>query len=76
MRKKNWLLAMSLAVVSLAGCGPSTATIESIEGINISSQQEGIWVSGTGEVSAVPDIINLRFGIEATETSVAEVQSV
>ena len=76
MVKKNWLLVMSLAlvlaVVSLAGCGPGTTTIE---GINISSQQEGIWVTGTGEVSAVPDIVNLRLGIEATETSVAEAQT-
>lgn len=79
MAKKNWLLAMSLAlvvaVVGLAGCGPGTATIESIEGINISSQQEGIWVSGTGEVTTVPDIVNLRLGIEATETSVADAQA-
>ena len=79
MRKKNWLLAMSLAlvlgVVGLAGCGPGTTTIEGIEEINISNQQEGIWVTGTGEVSAVPDIVNLRLGIEATETSVAEAQT-
>ena len=79
MRKKNWLLVISLAlvlaVVSLAGCGPGTATIEGIEGINISNQQEGIWVTGTGEVSAVPDIVNLRLGIEATETSVAAAQT-
>lgn len=79
MGKKNWLpivgLALVLVMVSLAGCGPSTTIKESIEGINISNQQEGIWVSGTGEVSAVPDIVDLRLGIEATETSVAEAQT-
>lgn len=79
MGKKNWLpivgLALVLVIVSLAGCGPGATTIESIEGINISNQQEGIWVSGTGEVSAVPDIVDLRLGIEATETSVAEAQT-
>jgi len=79
MRKRDWSLAMSLAlilvVVGLVGCGPGTATIEGIEGINISNQQEGIWVTGTGEVSAVPDIVSLRLGIEATETSVDEAQT-
>jgi len=79
MGKKNWLpivgLALVLVIVSLAGCGPSTTIKESLEGINISNQQEGIWVSGTGEVSAVPDIVDLRLGIEATETSVAEAQT-
>ena len=79
MKRKNWLLiavlALVVAVVSLAGCGPSTTTIESVEGINITSQQEGIWVSGTGEVTTVPDIVNLRLGIEATEMSVTEAQT-
>ena len=78
MRKKNWLLAMSLAlavaVVSLAGCGPATTTIESIEGMNISNQQQGIWVTGEGKVTADPDIATLRLGIEAQEATVAEAQ--
>ena len=77
--EKNWLpivgLALVLAIASLAGCTPGTTTIESIEEINISNRQEGIWISGTGEVSAVPDIVDLRLGIEATETSVAEAQT-
>jgi len=79
MKRKKWLLvtglALMVAVVSLAGCGPGTTTIESVEGINISNQQEGIWVFGTGEVTTTPDIVNLRLGIEATETSVAEAQT-
>ena len=79
MRKRNWLLVMSLAlvlvVVSLAGCGPSTTTIEGIEGINISAQQEGIWVAGQGKVTVVLDIAILRLGIEAQATSVASAQA-
>jgi len=36
---------------------------------------EGVWVSGTGEVTVTPDIANLRLGIEAQEASVAEAQT-
>ena len=80
--KKNWLLAVGLvlvlAVVGLSGCGPSGATLSGDLPdlrVNLNSQQEGIWVSGRGEVSAIPDIAILRLGIEAQETSVAEAQT-
>ncbi len=77
--KKMWLLTVGLvlilAIVVLAGCQPGTTTLGETEGINISSQQAGIWVTGTGEVFAVPDIVDLRLGIEAEEASVAEAQT-
>jgi len=77
--KKNWLLAVSLvsvlAIVGLAGCGPGSTVLGEIEEINISSQQEGIWVTGQGKVTAVPDIVTLRLGIEAQEATVAEAQT-
>ena len=71
--KKKWLLIigliLTLAIVSLAGCSPGN------QEVNFSSQQEGIWVTGQGKVSAIPDITTLRLGIEAQEASVAEAQS-
>jgi len=74
--KKSWFLVIGLALglttVFLSGCTP-TAT-PTLGGI-FSTQQEGIWVSGTGKVMAVPDIATLRLGIEAQEVSVAEAQS-
>lgn len=74
--KKIWLLVLSLvlvlAVVGLAGCSPTSTTVEAV---NVSSQQEGMWVTGEGKVSVVPDIVALRLGIEAQEASVAEAQS-
>jgi len=76
--KKHLLLAVGLtvvlAMVGLCGCGtvPTTATIE---GISLTSQQEGIWVSGQGKVTVVPDIATLRLGVEAQQASVAEAQS-
>ena len=74
--KKSWLvgisLALVLAIVGLSGCSPGNTTVGAI---NLNAQQEGVWVSGKGEVMAVPDIATLRLGIEAQEASVAEAQS-
>ncbi len=79
MGKKNWLLAISLAlvlaIIGLAGCSPGNTVPVEIEGLNISNQQEGIWVSGQGKVMAVPDIATLRLGVEAQAATVAIAQS-
>ncbi|MFC1994979.1 SIMPL domain-containing protein [Chloroflexota bacterium] len=78
--KKVWLLVISVAlvlVVGLAGCssgGPTSGETPANLKVNLNSQQEGIWVTGTGKVSDVPDIATLSLGIEAQETSVAEAQ--
>ena len=73
--KKIWFLplclALVLAIVGLAGCNSAnTAPIE-IEGLSINNQQEGIWVSGQGEVTATPDIATLSLGVEVQAESVA-----
>ena len=76
---KKWLLILGpilmLAIVALAGCSPGSTTLGEIKELNLSSQQEGIWVIGTGKVAVVPDIANLSLGIESHEVSVAEAQS-
>jgi hypothetical protein len=41
---------------------------------NNSQQPMGVWVSGEGKVSAVPDIAVLSLGVEAQEMSVAQAQ--
>lgn len=41
----------------------------------ISSQQEGIWVTGTGKVTVTPDLATLTLGIEAQQSNVAQAQS-
>jgi len=63
-------VASVLAVVVLAGCVPADANGSEVQEINLSSQQEGIWVTGQGKVTVVPDIANLRLGIEAEGDSV------
>lgn len=80
--KRSWLLAISIslvaAIVMLGGCSCSTPTLaelpENLQ-VNLNSQQEGIWVTGNGEVAATPDIANLRLGIEAQEATVDEAQA-
>ena len=75
--KKKWLwaigLALVLSIVGLYGC--SVASPTTVEAVNLSSQQAGIWVTGQGKVTAVPDIATLRLGIEAQEATVAEAQT-
>jgi uncharacterized protein YggE len=39
------------------------------------SQQAGVWVTGLGKVSAVPDVAIISLGVEAKESTVAEAQS-
>lgn len=80
--KKVWLpvvgLVLVLAVVGLSGCGQNSPVLGATAtdmNINLTSQQEGIWVNGRGEVSVVPDIATLRLGIEAQGASVAVAQS-
>ena len=80
--KRIWLVAIGvaliLAVVGVTGCTSEGATLaggtEPIK-VNLNSQQEGIWVNGSGKVVAVPDVAILRLGIEAQEASVAEAQA-
>jgi len=83
---KRFLLPISLGLVSilttawLCGCA-STATETGLAAepenttVVVNNQLEGIWVSGTGEVTVTPDLATLRLGIEAQETSVAEAQT-
>ena len=79
MGKKKLLLSISLVlvliVVGLAGCGPGNTVLAEIEGINISNQQDGIWVTGMGEVTAIPDVAIISLGVEARATTVAEAQA-
>jgi len=65
-------LAVVLAVVGFSGCSPGSTVLGEI---SLTSQQEGVWVTGQGKVAAVPDIATLRLGVEAQQASVAEAQT-
>ena len=76
-----------MAIFGLCGCTPGNAGPEATPltpepagsnlpiNISLNSQQQGIWVSGTGEVTVTPDIATLRLGVEALEITVAEAQT-
>lgn len=78
--KRKLLLAISLplilAMVGLCGCSYGSP-IELPKGLqlNLNAQQEGIWVTGKGEVTVIPDIITLSLGVQVQKASVAEAQA-
>jgi len=70
--KKGLLLVIGLVLMIsllLIGCESQETT-----GAN-GSQQTGVWVSGTGKVTAVPDVAIFSLGVEAQEKTVKEAQS-
>jgi len=70
--KKGLLLVIGLVlVISLLLIGCETQETTGANG----SQQTGVWVSGTGKVTAVPDVAILTLGVEAQETTVKAAQS-
>jgi uncharacterized protein YggE len=77
VKKRTWLLAtvagllVVLGIASLAACSGTT----SLEALNVNSQQQGIWVTGQGKVTAAPDVAILSLGIQAQAPSVAQAQS-
>ena len=80
MKKIGIVAAAAIVIIvlaaTLAGCAEGSALgVPSGFKINLNSQQEGIWVNGTGKVSAVPDIAILRLGIEVQSPKVADAQA-
>jgi uncharacterized protein YggE len=88
--KKGLLLVLGLVLVVsllLVGCesqeGANSAEAQGAalpQSVNVAltgstSQQTGIWVSGTGEVTVTPDVAILTLGVQAQETTVKAAQS-
>jgi len=75
--KKIWLVVIGvvllIGLVGLAGC--VSEPTPSSGNINISSQQQGIWVTGEGKINVVPDVAILTLGIEAQDVNVAGAQT-
>lgn len=82
MRWKRLTVSIGLLAVMMAGVTgcetlspPSTSISPSVSGSVVFSQQNtGIWVSGEGTVTVVPDIALLSLGVEAQADTVAVAQ--
>ena len=82
--KRNLIFIVCLAlvaiIVGITGCtwAPSPegtpTTLSPSAGIILSQQNTGIWVTGEGKVTVVPDVAILNLGVEAQATTVAEAQ--
>jgi uncharacterized protein YggE len=80
MKRILWFALLSLLVIfplGAVGCdsGFTSPPARTTTSSAVSSQNTGIWVSGTGEVTATPDIAVLEVGVEAQEATVAEAQA-
>ena len=77
MRKKLWLvftLGLMLTVIGLAGCSATSPANSTITGGIFNNQATGIWVSGEGKVTAVPDTAILSLGVQVQDTTVSQAQ--
>lgn len=78
MKTTKWLIPCLIAVLALgaAGCTSIPEWEGSPDVVPVAQQQNtGIWVTGQGEAMAVPDIAELRLGVEARADTVAEAQT-
>ncbi len=75
--RKGLIILLGLVLVLLAaaatGCDLAVPSSQSLE--TSSTQNTGIWVTGTGKATAVPDIATLTLGVEVQKSSVAMAQS-
>jgi uncharacterized protein YggE len=69
------ILLVTGILLALFGCSQEQPATNTAGNIYISSQQEGIWVTGTGKVTVTPDLATLSLGVEAQESSVAQAQT-
>jgi len=81
MRWKLWLaICLVLIIIALGatGCdilGAPTTRAPSTSGLISSQQNTGIWVSGEGKVTVVPDVAILSLGVEAQAATIAQAQN-
>ena len=70
------LLILGIITLTLSACDTlSPPEISSASGSGASTQNTGIWVSGEGSVTVVPDVAVLSLGVEADAATVAAAQN-
>jgi uncharacterized protein YggE len=75
--KKSVFVSLGLALAALAvmatGCNITSPPAQS-SSAGIYGQSTGIWVTGEGKATAVPDIATLSLGVQVQESTVAQAQ--
>jgi uncharacterized protein YggE len=67
------IILIAIIVIGVSGCDSITGPADS--DVPLGSQTTGIWVTGEGEVTVVPDLAILSLGVEAEADTVAKAQS-
>jgi uncharacterized protein YggE len=82
IRKLLIILSVALLFITVGALGcdtlspPSSSSgASSLAGGIFNQQNTGIWVSGEGKVSVIPDVAVLSLGVEVQSSSVGEAQS-
>jgi len=83
--KRKILLVAAVLVLSLVSVLGCTSQGKDVTGVSIpsgsvlalssNSQTTGIWVTGEGKVTAIPDLLIMTLGVESQEPTVAEAQA-
>jgi uncharacterized protein YggE len=68
-------ISLVLLIIGVSGCDSITSPGVRNTTAGTSSQSTGIWVTGEGKVTAVPDIAVLSVGVEAQADTVEKAQS-
>jgi uncharacterized protein YggE len=77
MKRALWPLVVLLLItfiVVMSGCDSFTTPARTGSGSQVSSQNTGIWVTGEGKVTVVPDVAVLNVGVEAQADTVGQAQ--
>ena len=80
MKTKAFLamgIVLVLASVGMVGCSTARTVGTDLQplSVNMNNQQTGIWVSGEGKITVVPDIATITLGVSSQSSTVADAQS-
>jgi uncharacterized protein YggE len=77
--KKIWLFVAGAVLIMVAaglvGCSSGNTPSNGNVNVALNSQQEGIWVTGEGKVTVVPNLAIISLGIQSQEATVEEAQA-
>ena len=73
--KKGIIVVLTVAILAVLGLGVMGFTAAQSGELVNTTQQVGIWVSGEGKVTVVPDVANLSLGVQVEAATLADANS-